>query len=130
MKKVKKRLNKIKIEVGRMIGEPIAIMCYHKSSIRSKVVKIHPKVPKKDIITFLQESIAFILILNESVARKGKVCKTCDAFALNSLLLVKFVSEKLRKNEWFKVFKFDFAWIVASLQEQAKKYQYLQNLIR
>ena len=32
MKKVKERLNKMKIETGGIIGEPIAVMCYHKST--------------------------------------------------------------------------------------------------
>ena len=30
MEKVKERLNQMKIEVGKMIDEPIAIMSYHK----------------------------------------------------------------------------------------------------
>ena len=33
MEKVKERLKKMKIAIGSMIGEPIAIMCYHKSTI-------------------------------------------------------------------------------------------------
>ena len=48
MEKVKARLEKMKVEFGDMIGEPIAIMCYHKSSNWSGVIKIHLKNPIKD----------------------------------------------------------------------------------
>ena len=41
MEKVKERLRKMKIEICSMIGEPIAIMCYHKSTTWSGVVKIY-----------------------------------------------------------------------------------------
>ena len=53
MEKIKERLKKMKIEIGSMIGEPIAVMCYHKSTIWSGVVKIHLKNPKKDGTTLL-----------------------------------------------------------------------------
>ena len=53
MEKIKERLKKMKIEIGSMIGDPIAIMCYHKSTTWSRVVKIHLKNPKKDGITLL-----------------------------------------------------------------------------
>ena len=93
LEKVKERLNKMKIEVGELIGEPIAVFCFHKSSIWSGVVKIHLKNPKKDGIALLQESGAFILTLDENVAKKGKVCKSYNALALNNLFSVKIVSE-------------------------------------
>ena len=76
--------------------------------------------------------------------RRGKVCKTYDALALNNLLSVKIMSEKLKEKEWYNVFEdiviegfkrgheyevtnvqkkkdFDFAWVVAPSPEQAKK---------
>ena len=37
--------------------------------------------------------------------RKGKVCKTYDALALNNLLSVKIMSEKLKDKEWYNVFE-------------------------
>ena len=142
MEKVKERLRKMKIEIGSMIGEPIAIMCYHKSTTWSGVVKIHLQNPKKDGTSLLRGSRAFILNLDEGIDRRGKVCKTYDAFALNNLLSVKIMSEKLK--EWYNVFEdivvegfkrgheyevtnvqkkkdFDFAWVVAPSPEQAKK---------
>ena len=144
MEKVKERLKKMKIEIGSMIGEPIAIMCYHKSTTWSGVVKIHLQNLKKDGTSFLRGSRAFILNLDEGIDRRGKVCKTYDALALNNLLSVKIMSEKLKDKEWYNVsedilierFKrghvyevtnvqkkrdFDFAWVVAPSPEQAKK---------
>ena len=144
MKKVKERLKKIKIAIGSMIGEPIAIMCYHKSTTWSGVVKIHLQNPKKDGTALLRRFRAFILKLDESVDRRGKVCKTYDALAFNNLLSIKIMSEKLKDKEWYNVFEdivnegfkrgheyevtsvqkkkdFDFTWVVAPSPEQAKK---------
>ena len=70
MEKVKERLKKMKIAIGSMIGEPIAIMCYHKSTTWSGVVKIHLQNPKKDGSALLQGSRAFILNLDENVDRR------------------------------------------------------------
>ena len=133
----------MKIAIGSMIGEPIAIMCYHKSTTWSGVVKIHLQNPKKDGTTLLQGSRAFILNLDENSDRRGKVCKTYDALALNNVLSVKIMSEKLKDKEWYNVFgniiegfkrgheyevtnvqkkrDFDFAWVVAPSPEQTKK---------
>ena len=144
MEKVKERLKKMKIAIGSMIGEPIAIMYYHKSITWSGVVKIYLQNPKKDEIALLRGFRAFILNLDENMDRRGKVCKTYDALALNNLLSVKIMSEKLKEKEWYNVFEdiviegfkrgheygvtnvqkkrdFDFAWVVAPSQEQAKK---------
>ena len=144
MEKIKERLKKMKIAIGSMIGEPIAIMCYHKSTTWSGVVKIHLQKPKKDETALLLGSRAFILKLDENVDRRGKVCKIYDALALNNLLSVKIMSEKLKDKESYNVFDniviegfkkgheyevtnvqkkrdFDFAWVVAPSPEQAKK---------
>ena len=40
-----------------------------------------------------------VLTLDENVARRGKVCKSYNAIALNNLLLVKIVSENLKGKE-------------------------------
>ena len=80
-------------------------MCYHKSTTWSGVVKIHLQNPKKDGSALLQGSRAFILNLDENVERRGKVCKTYDALALNNLLSVKIMSAKLKEKEWYNVFE-------------------------
>ena len=105
IEKIKERLKKMKIEIGSMIGESIAVMCYHKSTTWSGVVKIHLKNPKKDRTALLQGARAFILNLDEKVDRRGKVCKTYDALALNNLLSIKIMSEKLKDKEWYNVFE-------------------------
>ena len=46
MEKIKERFKKMKIAISSMIGEPIAIMCYHKSTTWSGVVKMHLQNPK------------------------------------------------------------------------------------
>ena len=71
MEKIKERLKKMKIAIGSMIGEPIVIMCYYKSTTWSGVVKIHLQNPKNDGTTFLRGSKAFILNLDENVNRRG-----------------------------------------------------------
>ena len=75
-------------------------MCYHKSTTWSGVVKNHLQNPKKDATALLQGSRAFILLLDENVAKRGKICKSYDTLALNNLLSVKIMSEKLRDKEW------------------------------
>ena len=54
LEKIKARLRKMKMEVGEMISEPIAMMCYHKSTNWSGVIKIHLKILKKDGTALLQ----------------------------------------------------------------------------
>ena len=150
LEKVKKWLNKIKIEVEEFIGESIVVLCFHKSSTWSGVVKIHLKNPKKEKKALIQGSRAFIFTLDENVAKRGKVCKSYNAFILNNLLSVKIMSKNLKGKEWYKMFEdivtkgfkrghefkitnvpkkteFDFAWVVAPSPEQAKKNQYLQS---
>ena len=43
MYKVKKRMSTMKIELGKLIAQPIAIMWFHKSTSRSDTIKIHLK---------------------------------------------------------------------------------------
>ena len=144
LKKVKEGLNKMKIEVEELIEESIAMLCFHKSSTWSGVVKSHLKNPKKDGMALFQGSRAFIFTLDENVTRRRKVCKSYDALALNNLLSINIVSENLKGKEWYKMFEdivtegfkrghefeitniqnkttFDFAWMVAPSPKQAKK---------
>ena len=80
-------------------------MCYHKSTTWSGVVKIHLQNAKKDGTALLRGSRAFILNMDENVDRRGKACKTYDALALNNLLLVKIMSDKLKDKGWYNVFE-------------------------
>lgn len=40
------RLNEMGIEFGKDISEPIALMCYHKTTTWSGVIKLYLKSPK------------------------------------------------------------------------------------
>ena len=144
MNKVIERLAKMDIKTGDLIGEPIAIMCYHKSTTWSGTIKLHLANPLVDVKSLLQGTKAFILNLDEGEPWRGKICKSYDMLALNNLLSVKISSNKLIGNEWYNIFEdvvnegFDrkyeyeitniqmkkemnFAWVVATSPEQAKK---------
>jgi hypothetical protein len=141
---VEERLKEMQIELGDVIGEPIALMCYHKSTKWSGVIKLHLKTPEIDGVGLLQGLCPFILKLDEGKFKRGKVCKTYDALALNNLLSVKITSDSLEFKEWHELFEkiveesfhrgteFEitnvqkkkenvFVWVVASSPEQAQK---------
>ena len=105
MGKVKERLAIMKIKTGELIGEPIAIMCYHKSTTWSGSIKLHLDNPVVDAKGLLQGTKAFILTLDEEKPWRGKVCKSYDMLALNNLLSVKITSDTLIGKEWFKFFE-------------------------
>ena len=46
--KVEARLKIMSIQLGEMLGEPIAILCFHGSKRWSGTIKIHLKNPMKD----------------------------------------------------------------------------------
>ena len=144
LNKVKKRLDIMKIKTYNLIGEPIAIMCYHKSTTWSGTIKLHLENPVVDAKNLLQGTKAFILNLDGGEPWRGKVCKSYDMLALNNLLSVKISSDSLIGKEWYNLFEevvnegFDqkyeyeitniqkrkemnFAWVVATSPEQAKK---------
>jgi hypothetical protein len=141
---VETRLKEMQIELGDVIGEPIALMCYHKSTKWSGVIKLHLRTPEIDGVGLLQGLRPFILKLDDDKYKRGKVCKTYDALALNNLLSVKITSETLEFKEWYELFEkivvesfhrgveYEitnvqkkkenlFAWVVASSPEQAQK---------
>lgn len=95
MTKVKERLDIMKIKTGDLIGEPIAIMCYHKSNTWSETIKFHLDNPVVDAKSLLQGTKAFILNLDEGEPWRGKVCKSYDMLALNNLLSVKITSDTI-----------------------------------
>ena len=144
MHKVKERLQTMNIELGDLIGEPIAIMCFHKSTTWSGTIKLHLKNPHVDAKSLLQGTKAFIITLDNEKTWRGKICKSYDVLALNNLLSVKITSDTLIGKEWYNILEevvlegFDrtyeyeitnvqkkkemsFAWIVATSPEQAKK---------
>ena len=102
---VESRLKNMGIELGDIIGELIALICYHKSTKWSGVIKLHLKTPEIDGVGLFQGLRPFILKLDESKFKRKKICKTYDSLALNNLLSVKITSEGLKSKEWYKIFE-------------------------
>jgi hypothetical protein len=102
---VEARLKEMHIELGDVIREPIALICYHKSTKWSGVIKLHLKTPEIDGIGLLQGLRPFILKFDEDKYKRDKVCKTYDALALNNLLSVKITSETLEFKDWYELFE-------------------------
>ena len=144
MNKIKEILNIMNIKTGELIAEPIAIMCYHKSTTWNGTIKLHLNNPVVDARNLLQGTEAFILILDEGITWRGKICKSYDMLALNNIFSVKISSDTLIEKEWFNIFgevvnegferkydyevtfiqkkkKMNFAWVVATSPEQAKR---------
>ena len=144
MHKVKERLTNMNVELGELIGEPIAILCFHKSTTWSGTIKLHLKNPLLDAKSLLTGTKAFIITLLDGKPYRGKICKSYDTLALNNLLSVKITSDTLIGKDWFNILEeivqegFDrtydyeitnvqkkiemgFAWVVATSPEQAKK---------
>ena len=105
MNKIKERLTLINIKTGDLIGEPIAIMYYHKSTTWSGTIKLHLANPVVDAKSLLQGIKAFILTLDEGEPWRREVCKSYDMLALNNLLSVKISSDTLIGKEWYNIFE-------------------------
>ena len=60
---VESRLKEMNIKLGDIIGKPIALMCYHKSTKYSGVIKIYLKMPEIDGLGLLKGG-TFILPLH------------------------------------------------------------------
>ena len=76
------RLKEMDIAFGEDIGEPVTLMCYHKTMNWSGVIKLHLKSPQTD--GKLQGLRPFILKLEDNKLKRGKVCRVYDSLALNN----------------------------------------------
>ena len=138
------RLKKMDIELGDILGEPVAILCFHGSKRWSGTIKLHLKNPMKDANELLQGTRSFILKLDDITYCRGKVFKSFDSIAIASLLSVKITSPTLKGKKWFELheeivndgfkrgYEFEvtnvqknddaeFAWIKTPSPEQAKR---------
>ena len=132
------------IELGEILGEPVAILCFHGSKRWSGTIKLHLKNPIKDGNELLQGTRSFILKLDDITFCRGKAFKSFDSIAIASLLSVKLTSPTLKGKKWFQLheeivkdgfkrgYEFEitnvqnnkdaeFAWIKTPSPEQAKK---------
>jgi hypothetical protein len=101
--KTEARLEKMNIQLGEMLGEPIAILCFHRSKRWSGTIKLHLKNPLKDANDLLQGLRSFILKLDNITYCRGKVSKSFDSIAIASLLSVKISSPTLKDKKWFQL---------------------------
>ena len=138
------RLKHMHIKVVNILGEPVAIMCYHGSKRWSGAVRIHLKDPQVDGCGLLHGLRPFILKLDEQHIQRGKVCKTFDSIAIASLLSVRVNSNNLKGIKWHHMFEqivldgfargldfevtnvqknneADFAWIKTLSPDEAKR---------
>ena len=132
------------IQLGEILGEPIAILCFHGSKRWSGTIKLHLKNPAKDAKDLLYGNRSFILKLDDITYCRGKAFKSFDSIAIASLLSVKISSPTLVGKKWFELhekivkdsfkrgYEFEitnvqkndnaeFAWIKIPSPDQAKK---------
>ena len=95
----------MKIEVGEILGEPIAILCFHGSKRWSGVIKLHLKNPETDGYALFRGLRPFILKLDKSTLARGKVCKSFDSIAIANMLSVKITSQSLVGKTWYHLYE-------------------------
>ena len=79
----------MKIELGELIAQPIAIMWFHKPTSWSDMIKIHLKN----------------LLVDVKNLREEKTCKSYDVLAFNNLLSIKISNDTLIGKEWYNIFE-------------------------
>jgi hypothetical protein len=87
------------IELGEILGEPIATICFHGSKRWSGTIKLHLKDPMKDANDLLHGNRSFILKLDNITYYRRKVFKSFDSIAIASLISVKITSPTLRNRK-------------------------------
>ena len=138
------RLKTMRIEVGEILGEPIAVLCFHGTKRWSGVIKLHLKNPETDGYGLLCGLRPFILKLGRFTHTIGKVCKSFDTIAIASMLSVNITTPSIKGKEWYHLFEeivedefrrgldfeitnvqktadAEFAWIKAPSPEEAKR---------
>ena len=89
------RLKEMRIPLGSKIAEPIAILCKNGSARHwAGTIKLHLKHPDVDGINLLNGRRPFIITIDETMT-VGKVCKSYNTIAKNTLLSVKISSPSL-----------------------------------
>ena len=101
--KTETKLQAMNIELGEILGEPIAMLCFHGSKRWSGIIKLHLKNPMKDANDLLHGNKLFILKLDNITYCRGKVFKSFDSIAVASLLSVKISSPTLKNRKLFQL---------------------------
>jgi hypothetical protein len=93
------------MELGKMLGESIIIICFHGSKRWSDTIKLHLKNPMKDVNDLLQGTRSFILKLDNITYCRGNVNKSFDSIYIASLFSVKISSPTLKDKNDFNFIK-------------------------
>ena len=90
------RLKTMRIGVGEILGEPIAVLCFHGTKRWNGVIKFHLKNPENDGYGILCGLRPFILKLGRFTHAIGKVCKSFDTITIASMLSVKIITPSIK----------------------------------
>ena len=90
------RLKAMRIEVGEVLGESIAVICFHETKRWSGVIKLHLKNPKTNGNDILRGLRPFILKIDPFTHIIGKVCKSFDTIAITFMLSVKITTPSIK----------------------------------
>lgn len=104
-KKVLICLEKMKIEVGEDIGDPIAVLCHTNTKAWSGMVKLHLKNPEINAFALLHGIRPFVLELNDQKPVIAKIAKGYDIIAKSSLVSVRIDSDSIKTSEAHHLFK-------------------------
>lgn len=107
MKKLLLRFQTMEIQLGDLIGEPIAVLCHGPKTARvwSGMAKIHLKNPNKDGIALLSGRRIFAISLDNDTITIAKVAKSYDSLASSNLLTVKINTDNIRDLLAHQLFK-------------------------
>ena len=107
MKKMLMRFQNMDIQLGDLIGEPIAVLCHGPKTSRvwSGLAKVHLKHPSKDDIALLSGKRIFAINLDNDALIIAKVTKAYDSLAPNNLLTIKFNTDNIRELVAHQLFK-------------------------
>ena len=146
VKKLLVRFQSMEIQLGDLIGEPIAVLCHGPKTARvwSGLAKIHLKYPSKDGIALLSGRRIFAITLDNDTLTIAKVAKSYDSLAPSNLLTIKVNMDNIRDLVAHQLFKtvveesfkrgheFELAqvhkaagesygWLITTLPEQVEK---------
>jgi hypothetical protein len=97
----------MEIQLGDLIGEPIAVLCHGPKNARvwSGMAKVHLKHPNKDRIALLKGGRIFVIALDGDILTIAKIAKSYDSIAPSNMLTVKVNSDNIRDLVAHQLFK-------------------------
>ena len=126
------RLKTMIIDVEKILGEPIAVICFHGTKRWSGVIKFHLKNPETDGNGLLQGLRPFILKIDRFTHTRGKVCKYFHTIAIASMFSVKITTPSMKGKEWYDLFEeiVEDGFVVAfTLKSRMCKHRWMRSLL-